>query len=74
MQNQGGDDIQGKGIPLRRRRGRLLATSSAENPQTEPSSAETQGVRYGVGRGGRPRGGGRGNCHGGNMSRRRSDR
>lgn len=74
MQNRGRDDFRGEGIPVRRRRGRLLAAQSAENAQTEPSPEGTQGVLFGVGRGGRPCGGGRGNCHGGNMGTRRSHR
>ncbi len=53
---------QGQGAMTGRKRGRCRDTQT-EN--TENQTAENKDVVYGVGRGGRPRGGGKGNCFGG---------
>jgi hypothetical protein len=55
----------GQGPLTGRRRGRCVNTNITQivNPETKPE--ETKEIIYGVGRGGRPRGGGKGYCHGG---------
>ncbi|MBA4312346.1 MAG: hypothetical protein C0417_06925 [Chlorobiaceae bacterium] len=54
-----------------RKRGRCRDTESVQNVKTESQSKETNEVIYGVGRGGRPRGGGKGNCYGGGQGQGR---
>ena len=58
----------GQGSLTGRRRGRCRDTETSE---TQNQSAENKDVVYGVGRGGRPRGGGMGNCFGGGNNQRR---
>lgn len=55
----------GQGPLTGRRRGRCRDTESVQNVKTENQPDEIKEVIYGVGRGGRPRGGGKGYCHGG---------
>jgi hypothetical protein len=54
----------GQGPLTGRKRGRCRDAETVQNVKTENQSGETKEVIYGVGRGGRPRGGGRGNCYG----------
>ena len=58
----------GQGPLTGRRRGRCRDTETTGN-QNQPD--ENKDVVYGVGQGGRPRGGGKGNCHGGGNNRGR---
>lgn len=61
----------GEGPSTGRRRARCSNKQSVQELRTESRSDETKEVVYGVGRGGRPRGGGRGNCYGGKGKGRR---
>jgi hypothetical protein len=54
---------QGKGPLTGRRRGFCRDIQTTQTEKTSEQSAENKEVIYGVGRGGRPRGGGRGNCY-----------
>ena len=57
---------QGQEAMTGRRRGRCLDTQAIHNEKTENQSTETNDIIYGLGRGGRPRGGdGLGNRFGG---------
>ena len=49
---------QGQGSMTGRRRGRCRNTQTTQIEKTENQSAETNDIIYGLGRGGRPRGGG----------------
>ena len=62
MPNLNGTGPMGQGSLTGRRRGRCRDT---ETTGKQNQSDENKEVVYGVGRGGRPRGGGKGNCHGG---------
>lgn len=53
---------EGKGPMTGRRLGRCKSTKES---QTENPTAENKEVVLGIGRGGKPRGGGKGNCVGG---------
>jgi len=53
-------------------RGRGFCRYTAQTEKTSEQSAENKEVIYGVGRGGRPRGGGRGYCFGGRRGLGRS--
>ncbi|MBU1299461.1 MAG: DUF5320 domain-containing protein [Bacteroidetes bacterium] len=65
MPNLNGTGPQGQGAMTGRRRGRCRDTQTMQIEKSESQTAENKEVVYGVGRGGRPRGGGKGNCHGG---------
>jgi len=57
---------QGQGAMTGRRRGRCRDTEKTQIEKAENKTAENNDVVYGIGRGGRPRGGGGlGNRHGG---------
>jgi len=65
MPNLNGTGPQGQGPMTGGRRGRCSDPKPAQSISTEKESGATKEV-LGVGRGGRPRGGGQGNCYGGN--------
>jgi hypothetical protein len=66
MPNLNGTGPGGQGPMTGRRRGRCFNKQSVQGLRTESRSDEIKEVVYGVGRGGRPRGCGQGNCYGGN--------
>lgn len=55
----------GQGPSTGRRRAWCAKNVTVQATPSETKSEETKEVLYGVGRGGRPYGGGRGYCHGG---------
>ena len=61
----------GQGFFAGRRKGRWFGTQPGPEVGAESRGEQTKEVIYGVGRGGRPRGGGRGNCYGGKGKGRR---
>ena len=66
MPNLNGTGPQGQGAMTGRRRGRCKDTQSTQTEKSENQAAEKKEVVYGLGRGGKPRGGGGlGNHHGG---------
>ena len=65
MPNQDKTGLSGQGLFAGRRRDRRFDTQPVRKPGAESRLEETKEVVYGVGRDGRPRGGGRGNCCGG---------
>jgi len=67
MPNLDGTGPQGQGPMTGRKRGRCRNLQT-QNTQTTKQTDETKGI-LGVGRGGRPRGGGRGKCYGGNKQK-----
>jgi hypothetical protein len=64
MPNLNGTGPQGQGSMTGGKRGRCRNLQT-QNTQAEKQTDETREV-IGVGRGGRPRGGGQGKCYGGN--------
>jgi hypothetical protein len=66
MPNLNGTGPQGQGPMTGGRRGRCRVTQNTQNDKPEIQTAKNNDIVYGVGRGGRPRGGGQGNCYGGN--------
>ena len=56
---------EGKGKMTGRKRGHCNSSKESEIVKSENKSAEEKEVVLGVGRGGKPRGGGKGNCAGG---------
>lgn len=66
MPNFNGTGPNGQGPMTGRRRGRCSVNQTAQIEKSEIQTAENKDIAYGVGRGGRPRGGGQGNCYGGN--------
>lgn len=58
MPNLDGTGPLGQGAMTGRRRGRCKDTKTAQTEKTSEQSAENKEVVYGLGRGGRPRGGG----------------
>ena len=58
MPNLDGTGPQGQGKMTGRRRGRCSDTESKQNEKTENQNVENNNIVYGIGRGGRPRGGG----------------
>lgn len=71
MPNLNGTGPRGQGAMTGRKRGRRRATEASQVEKSETRAAENKDLVYGVGRGGRPRGGGLGNCHGGKRKGRR---
>ncbi len=66
MPNFDGTGPQGQGAMTGRRRGRCQDTQTTQIEKSENRIAENKDVVYGLGRGGRPRGGGGlGNHHAG---------
>ena len=66
MPNFNGTGPQGEGAMTGRKRGRCKETKTIQTEKTTDQSAENKEVVYGLGRGGKPRGGGGlGNHHGG---------
>lgn len=63
MPNLDGTGPMGLGPMTGRRRGRCVANAAVEQKEVQVESREKE--IYGIGRGGRPFGGGRGNCFGG---------
>ena len=61
----------GEGPKTGRRRGRCGDKQTTQIEKSSEQTAENKEVIYGLGRGGRQRGGGRGNCFGGSNSKRR---
>jgi len=57
---------QGQGAMTGGRRGRCCVNQTSQNQESEIKIAENKNIVYGVGQGGRPFGGGQGNCFGGN--------
>jgi hypothetical protein len=57
----------GRGLCAGRRRDRASDTHTVQQVKAQHQPDASQEVMLGVGRGGRPRGGGRGHCHGGNQ-------
>lgn len=55
---------QGQGAMTGRRRGRCVNNQTTQIDKTKENTTETKDVVYGLGRGGRPRGGGIGNRFG----------
>jgi len=66
MPNLDGTGPKGQGAITGRRRGRCSVNQMAQIENSEIQTTENKDIVYGVGRGGRPRGGGQGNCHGEN--------
>ena len=65
MPNLDGTGPQGQGAMTGRRRGRCRDTETKQIEKTENQNIESNNVVYGLGRGGRPHGGGGfGNGHG----------
>lgn len=69
MPNVNGTGPKGQGAMTGRRRGRCRVTQTAQIEESKIQTAENKDIVYGVGRGGKPRGGGRGNCYGGKGKR-----
>jgi len=66
MPNFNGTGPQGEGAMTGRKRGRCKETKTIQTEKITDQSAENKEVVYGLGRGGKPRGGGGlGNHHGG---------
>ncbi len=65
MPNLNGTGPQGQGAKSGRRRGRCSDPKPVQSISAEKETGVTKEV-LGVGRGERPRGGGQGNCYGGN--------
>ena len=66
MPNFNGTGPQGEGAMTGRKRGRCKETKTMQTEKTTDQSAENKEVVYGLGRGGKPcGGGGSGNHHGG---------
>ena len=72
MPNVNGTGPKGQGAKTGRRRGRCRVTQTAQIVKSEIQTAENKNIVCGVGRGGKPRGGGQGNCYGGRGKGRRS--
>ena len=66
MPNLNGTGPQGQGPMTGGRRGSCQVTQKTQNEKSEIKTAENKNIVYGVGRSGRPFGGGQGNCFGGN--------
>lgn len=60
---------QGQGAMTGRRRGRCRNTQTKQTEKTAGQSSENKEAVHGLGRGGRPRGGGQGNRSGGGRRR-----
>ena len=71
MPNFNGTGPNGQGPMTRRKRGRCRVNQTAQIQNSESQTPENKEIVYGVGRGGRPRGGGQGNCYGGNKRKGR---
>jgi hypothetical protein len=71
MPNLNGTGPRGQGAMTGRRRGRCRATQPAQIEKSEIQTAENKDIIHGVGRGGKPHGGGQGNCYGGKGKGRR---
>ena len=70
MPNFNGTGPQGEGAMTGRKRGRCKETKTMQTEKTTDQSAGNKEVVYGLGRGGKPRGGGGlGNHHGGGKSK-----
>jgi len=72
MPNPDKTALSDQGFFAGRRRGRPFDTRPVREAGAESRPEETKEIVYGVGRGGKPRGGGRGNCFGGKGKGRRS--
>jgi hypothetical protein len=71
MPNQDKTGPSGQGFFAGRRRGRWFDTQPVREAGAESRPEGTKEIMYGVGRGGKPRGGGQGNCYGGKGKGRR---
>ena len=71
MPDQDKPGLSGQGSFVGRRKGRCFDAQTGLEAGAESRPDETKEVVYGVGRGGRPRGGGCGNCYGGKGKGRR---
>lgn len=65
MQGQHGRGIAGQGFAGARKRRRRLNAETVVEPGAGSQPGKEKETVYGIGRGGRPRGGGQGKCHGG---------
>jgi len=65
MPNVNGTGPKGQGAMTGKRRGRCRVSQPTQTDKSEIQTAENKDIVYGVGRGGKPRGGGQGNCYGG---------
>jgi len=75
MPNFNGTGPQGEGAMTGRKRGRCKETKTMQTEKTTDQSAGNKEVVYGLGRGGKPRGGGGfGNHHGGGQGKGRGFR
>lgn len=71
MPNLDGTGPQGLGPMTGRRLGRCVAKGNVEGQKTQTESEELRNtMTYGLGKGGRPYGGGKGHCFGGGNGQR----